>query len=132
MVNFLLVSHSKKLVEGLREILYQMSDNIKIEISGLDSYGNLGTNFQDIYNKINRLTEKDGLIILYDLGSSRFNCKLAIDMLDNSKKKRVILADTPMIESSAQLVINASIGIDLEQLQKSINKIIEKQAKSLV
>lgn len=86
MINILLASHSKKLADGLREILIQMAPDVKILASGGDKYGNIGSNFDEINELINKYAKDDGLIIFFDLGSSMMNCQMAIDMLDEEKK----------------------------------------------
>ena len=110
MINILLASHSKKLADGLREILIQMAPDVKILASGGDKYGNIGSNFDEINELINKYAKDDGLIIFFDLGSSMMNCQMAIDMLDEEKKSKVYISGTPLIETSVQVAVNASSG----------------------
>ncbi|MFQ7349793.1 MAG: dihydroxyacetone kinase phosphoryl donor subunit DhaM, partial [Anaerococcus vaginalis] len=98
MINILIASHSKKLAEGLREILIQMAPNVNILVSGGDKDGNIGSNFNEINQIINEYST-DGLVIFFDLGSSMMNCQMAIDMLDDEKKSKVYLAGTPIVET---------------------------------
>lgn len=116
MINILLASHSKKLVNGLREILIQMAPDVKILASGGDKDGNIGSNFDEINELINKYAKDDGLIIFFDLGSSMMNCQMAIDMLDEEKKSKVYLSGTPLIETSVQVAVNASSGETLDEI----------------
>lgn len=116
MINILLASHSKKLADGLREILIQMAPDVKILASGGDRDGNIGSNFDEINELINKYAKDDGLIIFFDLGSSMMNCQMAIDMLDEEKKSKVYLAGTPLIETSVQVAVNASSGETLDEI----------------
>ncbi len=116
MINILLASHSKKLADGLREILIQMAPDVKILASGGDKYGNIGSNFDEINELINKYAKDDGLIIFFDLGSSMMNCQMAIDMLDEEKKSKVYLSGTPLIETSVQVAVNASSGETLDEI----------------
>lgn len=116
MINILLASHSKKLADGLREILIQMAPDVKILASGGDKYGNIGSNFDEINELINKYAKDDGLIIFFDLGSSMMNCQMAIDMLDEEKKSKVYLSGTPLIETSVQAAVNASSGETLDEI----------------
>ncbi len=115
MINILLASHSKKLADGLREILIQMAPDVKILASGGDKDGNIGSNFDEINELINKYAKDDGLIIFFDLGSSMMNCQMAIDMLDEEKKSKVYLSGTPLVETSVQVAVNASVGQTLEE-----------------
>ena len=115
MINILLASHSKKVAEGLREILVQMAPDVNIQVSGGDNEGNIGSNFEEINEIINKYATDDGLVIFFDLGSSILNCQMAIDMLDEEKKSKVYLSGTPIVETSVQVAVNASAGQTLEE-----------------
>lgn len=116
MVNILLASHSKKLAEGLKEILVQMAPDVNILTTGGDRDGDIGSNFEEINEIINKYATDDGLVIFFDLGSSMLNCQMAIDMLDEEKKSKVYLAGTPLIETSVQTAVNASAGQSLDEI----------------
>lgn len=122
MINILIASHSKKLAEGLREILIQMAPNVNILVSGGDKDGNIGSNFDEINQIINEYATNDGLVIFFDLGSSMMNCQMAIDMLDDEKKSKVYLAGTPIVEKSVQIVVEASAGQSLEKIVEYLNE----------
>lgn len=122
MINLLIASHSKKLAEGLREILIQMAPNVNILVSGGDKDGNIGSNFDEINQIINEYTTNDGLVIFFDLGSSMMNCQMAIDMLDDEKKSKVYLAGTPIVETSVQVAVEASAGQSLDEIVKYLNE----------
>lgn len=115
MINILLASHSKKVAEGLREILVQMAPDVNIQVSGGDNEGNIGSNFEEINEIINKYATDDGLVIFFDLGSSMLNCQMAIDMLDEEKKSKVYLSGTPIVETSVQVAVSASAGQTLEE-----------------
>lgn len=116
MINILLASHSKKVAEGLREILVQMAPDVNIQVSGGDNEGNIGSNFEEINEIINKYATDDGLVIFFDLGSSMLNCQMAIDMLDEEKKSKVYLSGTPIVETSVQVAVSASAGQTLEEI----------------
>ncbi|MDD7765803.1 MAG: dihydroxyacetone kinase phosphoryl donor subunit DhaM [Anaerococcus vaginalis] len=122
MINILIASHSKKLAEGLREILIQMAPNVNILVSGGDKDGNIGSNFDEINQIINEYATNDGLVIFFDLGSSMMNCQMAIDMLDDEKKSKVYLAGTPIVETSVQIAVEASAGQSLDEIVKYLNE----------
>lgn len=122
MINILIASHSKKLAEGLREILIQMAPNVNILVSGGDKDGNIGSNFDEINEIINEYAINDGLVIFFDLGSSMMNCQMAIDMLDDEKKSKVYLAGTPIVETSVQVAVEASAGQSLDEIVKYLNE----------
>lgn len=121
MINILLTSHSKKLAQGLKEIMEQMAPDVLIDYSGGTSDGQIGSNFDEISEKINKLSEGDGLVVFFDLGSSMMNCQMAIDFLDDDRKSKVILAGTAYVESSIQIAVNISAGQSLDDIREFID-----------
>lgn len=120
MVNVLLLSHSKKLAQGLKEVISQMAADVNIETSGGTDTGDIGSNFDEIKEKIDRLSKtQDGVVVLFDAGSSVLNAQMAIDMLDDSSK--VILADTAMVEGALQIAVMAQSGQTLDDMRNFID-----------
>jgi dihydroxyacetone kinase, phosphotransfer subunit len=121
MLNILIASHSKKLAEGLTELIGQMAGDVNIEYSGGTEDGELGSNFEEINEKITRLAE-DGLVVFFDLGSSMMNCETAYDMLDPKLQEKVILAGSPLVESSVQIAISITEDTSLDEIKEMVNK----------
>lgn len=122
MINLLLLSHSYKLVEGLRDILSQIVQNVNIEISGGTFDGELGSNFEEIMEKIDRLSKSGGVVVIFDMGSSMMNAQTAYEMLSEENRINVILADGPMIESSVQIAIMAESGQELSEIENYVEE----------
>ncbi len=127
MINILIASHSKDLARGLKDLVSQMASDINIEYSGGSEDGELGSNFQEINEKMNSLAE-DGLVVFFDLGSSMMNVQTAYDMLDDDLKEKVILAGSPLVESAVEIsvMINEKTKLsDIKQMLEnySMNKL---------
>ena len=127
MINILIASHSKDLAKGLKDLVSQMASDINIEYSGGSEDGELGSNFQEINEKMNSLAE-DGLVVFFDLGSSMMNVQTAYDMLDDDLKEKVILAGSPLVESAVEIsvMINEKTKLsDIKQMLEnySMNKL---------
>lgn len=119
MINVLITSHSKDLAKGLTDIIKQMRSDICIEYSAGTEDGDLGSNFEEIFEKMNRLA-KDGLVIFFDMGSSMMNVETAYSMLDEDLQKNIIIAGSPLVESSLEI----SIAIDENTSLKDIEDMI--------
>lgn len=121
MINILIASHSQKLAEGLKDLISQMSADVNIEYSGGTEDGELGSNFEEINEKMTRLA-KDGLVVFFDLGSSMMNCETAYEMLDDELKENVILAGSPLVESSVQIGVSIDENTSLDDVKNMINE----------
>lgn len=119
MINILITSHSNKLAQGLTELISQMATNVRIEYSGGSEDGELGSNFEEINQKMTELAE-DGLVVFFDLGSSMMNCQMAYDMLDENLKEKVIIAGSPLVESAFEIAIDINEDTKLEEIKEKI------------
>lgn len=115
MVGIVIVSHSSKVAEGIREMALQMAnpDQKIIAAGGTDAGGN-GTDAVKILNAINEADDGDGVVLLVDLGSAVLSAEVAMEMLEEIVRERVRIADTPILEGSISAAVEASIGSPLE------------------
>lgn len=115
MVGIVIVSHSSKVAEGIREMALQMAnpDQKIIAACGTDA-GGIGTDAVKILNAINEADDGDGVVLLVDLGSAVLSAEVAMEMLEEIVRERVRIADTPILEGSISAVVEASIGSPLE------------------
>lgn len=115
MVGIVIVSHSSKVAEGIREMALQMANpDQKIIAAGGTDAGGIGTDAVKILNAINEADDGDGVVLLVDLGSAVLSAEVAMEMLDEIVRERVRIADTPILEGSISAVVEASIGSPLE------------------
>ena len=115
MVGIVIVSHSSKVAEGIREMALQMANpDQKIIAAGGTDAGGIGTDAVKILNAINGADDGDGVVLLVDLGSAVLSAEVAMEMLEEIVRERVRIADTPILEGSISAVVEASIGSPLE------------------
>lgn len=115
MVGIVIVSHSSKVAEGIREVALQMANpDQKIIAAGGTDAGGIGTDAVKILNAINEADDGDGVVLLVDLGSAVLSAEVAMEMLEEIVRERVRIADTPILEGSISAVVEASIGSPLE------------------
>lgn len=120
MISILIASHSHKLAEGLKDLIGQMAGDVNIEYSGGTEDGELGSNFEEINEKMTRLAN-DGLVVFFDLGSSMMNCEMAYDMLDDDLKENVLLAGSPLVESSVEIAVTIDENTRLEDIKNQVD-----------
>ena len=115
MVGIVIVSHSSKVAEGIREMALQMANpDQKIIAAGGTDAGGIGTDAVKILNAINEADDGDGVVLLVDLGRAVLSAEVAMEMLEEIVRERVRIADTPILEGSISAVVEASIGSPLE------------------
>ncbi|MBJ7601311.1 MAG: PTS mannose transporter subunit IID [Candidatus Nephthysia bennettiae] len=117
-VGFVLVSHSARLAEGVRELAEQVAQgNVPMVAVGGAEDGSLGTNALAIAQAIESLSmeeEVEGILVLMDLGSAVLSAETALEQLDEVLRDRVRMADAPFVEGAIAAAVEASLGSGLE------------------
>ena len=122
MVGVVIVSHSNKLAEGVKEVASQMASEVKIESAGGTCDGRLGTDIEKIKDAIKNAYTDEGVVILFDLGSSMMNTEMAIEFLDEHMRKNIRIMDAPLVEGAVVAAVDSSIGKSLEEIVTELNK----------
>jgi len=116
MVSLVLVSHSRQLAEGVRDLAGQMTQGrVKIAVAGGTSDGRLGTDAIAIKAAIEEVRGAEGVLVLVDLGSAVLSTQMAIEQLGDGEG-RVILSDAPFVEGAVIAAVEASIEKDLDEV----------------
>lgn len=115
MVGIVIVSHSAKAAEGIRELAMQMaSPEAPILAAGGMEDGGIGTDAFRIQTAIEEADRGEGVLLLVDLGSAIMSAETAIDFLDEDIDVRI--ADTPVLEGAVSAAVAASTGGDLDEV----------------
>jgi phosphoenolpyruvate-protein phosphotransferase/dihydroxyacetone kinase phosphotransfer subunit len=120
MVGIVLVSHSAKLAEAVKELAEQIGQS-KVPIAlagGVDAPDNpFGTDATKVMKAIESVYSEDGVLVLMDLGSAILSAEMALDeLLPPEYKERVILTDAPFVEGAVAATVQASVGSSLKEV----------------
>ncbi|MCA0971435.1 PTS-dependent dihydroxyacetone kinase phosphotransferase subunit DhaM [Halobacillus litoralis] len=119
MPGIILVSHSQKVAEGIKELLEQVVGDVTIEAAGGDDDGGIGTSFEKIQTAVEKASAEDGAIIFYDIGSAKMNAEMAIEMAGS---ENVRLVEAPILEGAYLAAVEVSVGKSLENVMESVEK----------
>jgi dihydroxyacetone kinase phosphotransfer subunit len=113
-VSLVLVSHSRQLGEGTRELAAQMTQGrVKIAVAGGTPDGRLGTDATAILAAIQEVRGPAGVLVLVDLGSAVLSTQMAIEQLPEGEG-RVLVSNAPFVEGAVIAGVEASIESDLD------------------
>jgi len=114
-VGLVLVSHSARLAEGLRDLVEQVAQGrVAIAVAAGAADDSLGTNAFAIQEAIESLAGPDGVVVLLDLGSAVLSAETAVEQLEQAVRDRVRMADAPFVEGAVAAAVESSLGSDLE------------------
>jgi dihydroxyacetone kinase phosphotransfer subunit len=122
MVNLVIVSHSRRLAEGVCEVARQMADEQMqiVPVGGIgeatdsdDTVWTLGTNGMEIAHAIEGAMTQDGVLVLVDLGSACFAAEEALQMLSPQMQAQTVISNAPLVEGAIVAAVEASLGASL-------------------
>ena len=122
MVNLVIVSHSRRLAEGVCEVARQMADNQVriIPVGGIRDQNDgtavewlLGTNALEIASAIEDAMSDEGVLVLVDLGSACIAAEEALEMLPEWMQAQVLMSNAPLVEGAIVAAVEASMGRSL-------------------
>ena len=115
MVGIVNVSHSRKVAEGIYDLVMQMaSENEHIIPAGGLEDGSIGTDAFKIQAAIEAADTGDGVAVLADLGSGIMSAEMAIEMLDSDIDVRI--ADAPILEGAVSAAVTSTSGASLDEV----------------
>ncbi len=112
MVSLLIVSHSARLADGVKEFVGQIAgDKIRIGAAGGTADGSLGTSVERIQSALRDLVSDEGTLVLVDMGAAVMSVETALEDLD----VRAMISNAPLVEGAYFAAIEAAAGSTLEQ-----------------
>jgi len=121
-IGIVLVSHSAKLAEGVRDLAEGMTGGaVRIAIAGGGPDGGLGTDVDRIREAIVSVKSDDGVLVLMDLGSAVLSTQMAVEMLEDASIQ-VVLSNASLVEGAVVAAVEASIGNKLADVNLAAEK----------
>ncbi|MDR2183400.1 MAG: PTS-dependent dihydroxyacetone kinase phosphotransferase subunit DhaM [Clostridiales bacterium] len=122
MVSLILISHSPKIVEGIKDMLDEMAKGIPLFVAGGNNAGGLGSDYELIKDAMHKAHSPDGVIILFDLGSSFMTADTVLDEMDDAMKSNFVVSRAPLVEGAIAAAIEISFGANLEDVQATLKE----------
>lgn len=133
MVGIVIVSHSKQLAEGVRELAQQMVQGISLAVAGgIDDPENpLGTDAIQVHQAIASVYSEDGVVVLMDLGSALMSAEMAREFLPAEQQDKVWLCEAPLVEGAIAAAVAAASGSNIEQVIAQAREALAAKASQL-
>ena len=113
-VGLVVVSHSRALARAAVALAQEMLHGKQIRIAvaaGLDD-STFGTDAAQIVDAITAADQGAGVVVLMDLGSAVLSAELALELLDDDVRDRVVLCPAPLVEGLVVAAVAAAGGAD--------------------
>ena len=123
-VGIVIVSHSPKIAEGAADMVRQMvGDSVPLAWTGGNPEGGLGTDVAAIIEAIERAWSDAGVAVLVDLGGAETNSEMAIEMLESSRREKVVVCEAPVVEGAVMAATEASGGATLDAVRRTAEEL---------
>ena len=117
-VGLVVVSHSRALARAAVALAQEMLHGKQIRIAiaaGLDDT-TFGTDAAQIVDAIATADQGAGVVVLMDLGSAVLSAELALELLDDDVRERVVLCPAPLVEGLVVAAVAAASGASSEEV----------------
>ena len=117
-VAIVIVSHSPLVAEGAADMVRQMvGDEVRVAFCGGNPEGGLGTDVAAIKTAIERVYTPAGVAVLVDLGGAETNSEMAIELLPDAWRERVVICNAPIVEGAVMAATEAAGGSALAEVR---------------
>ena len=117
----LIVSHSPKIAEGVKDLISQAAPSISITYAGGTEDNEIGSSLEKIQQAVDDNTGDD-ILAFYDLGSSKMNLEMLLEMTDRTIHKY----DVALVEGAYTAATLAEIDSPLKNIEDSLQSLIIK------
>ena len=119
-VGVVIVSHSPKVAEGAADMVRQMvGEEVPLAWTGGNPSGGLGTDVGQIMAAIDRAWSNAGVVVLVDLGGAETNSEMAIEMLPDDRRGKVLICNAPVVEGAVVAATEAAGGSSVDTVRQT-------------
>jgi PTS hybrid protein len=119
-VGVVIVSHSPKVAEGAADMVRQMvGEEVPLAWTGGNPSGGLGTDVGQIMAAIDRAWSNAGVVVLVDLGGAETNSEMAIEMLPDDRRGKVLICNAPVVEGAVVAATEAAGGSSVDIVRRT-------------
>jgi PTS hybrid protein len=123
-VGIVIVSHSPDVARGTADMVRQMvGSEVPLGWCGGDPGGGLGTNVEAILAAIQAAWSEQGVAVLVDLGGAETNSEMAIEMLPEMRRGRVVVCNAPIVEGAVMAATEAASGAPLDAVRRTAEEL---------
>ncbi|MCB5950832.1 PTS-dependent dihydroxyacetone kinase phosphotransferase subunit DhaM [Enterococcus sp. BWT-B8] len=127
MIGIVLVSHSRKITDGTKEMIEEMSGingSVRIISAGGTGDGRLGTNAIMIMEAIESLAACNHILVFCDIGSAILSSETAIELIEDEYLMRKIeLMDCPLVEGAFAAAVQATVCQEKEAILQELSQL---------
>ncbi|MDR0552420.1 MAG: hypothetical protein LBG72_10515 [Spirochaetaceae bacterium] len=124
MVTLILLSHSPKVVEGVRDLALEMAPGAAIVPVGGSAAGTLGSDYDRVFAALEAAASQGEALVLADMGSAKMTGEMAREALPSELQERVFLCDAALVEGGLAAAVAIAGGCGAKAVIDSLEDYI--------
>ena len=126
-VGIVIVSHSPDVAKGVADMVRQMvGAHVPLAWCGGNPAGGLGTSVEAIVKALELAWSDSGVVIMVDMGGAETNSEMAIEMMPEKKRARVVVCNAPIVEGSVMAATESSGGSTIEKVRQAAEELYSR------
>ena len=123
-VGIVIVSHSPLVARGTADMVREMvGDEVAVAACGGNPNGGLGTDVSEVVAAIEEVYNAAGVAVLVDLGGAETNSEMAVELLPEERRARVVICNAPIVEGAVMAATEAAGGGSLEDVKATAEEL---------
>jgi len=132
-VGLVVVSHSRALGQAAVALAREMVPDKQVRITvaaGLDDT-TFGTDAMQVVDAVMQADQGDGVVVLMDLGSAVLSAELALELLDDELRERVMLCPAALVEGLVVAAVSAAGGASRDEVAREAAAALDGKTSQL-
>ena len=126
-VGIVIVSHSPDVAKGAADMVHQMvGTNVPLAWCGGNPAGGLGTSVEAIVKALELAWSDSGVVIMVDMGGAETNSEMAIEMMPEKRRPKIVVCNGPIVEGSVMAATESSSGATLERVRRAAEELYSR------
>jgi PTS hybrid protein len=126
-VGIVIVSHSPDVAKGAADMVRQMvGSNVPLAWCGGNPVGGLGTSVQAVVKAIELAWSDAGVAIMVDMGGAETNSEMAIEMIPEKRRPKIVVCNGPIVEGSVMAATESSSGATLDRVRRAAEELYSR------
>ena len=123
-VGIVIVSHSPLVARGTADMVREMvGDEVAVAACGGNPDGGLGTDVSAVLAAIEEVYNAAGVAVLVDLGGAETNSEMAVELLPEERRARIVICNAPIVEGAVMAATEAAGGGSLEDVKATAEEL---------
>ena len=124
-VGIVIVSHSPLVARGTADMVREMvGDEVAVAACGGNPDGGLGTDVSAVLAAIEEVYNAAGVAVLVDLGGAETNSEMAVELLPEERRARIVICNAPIVEGAVMAATEAAGGGSLDTVRATAEEFL--------